>query len=132
MPKDAVDLAVGQQADLFRRRHARQAGHGHDFAGHGDDEAGTGGQTQFTPNRLYIQPGSMLKFNKGAALDVLDPGASLNVGSRSYINGFDANPGYNPSSPGFVDESATDPAVRFTSIYDDTATTPFVPASWRR
>ena len=87
----------------------------------------TGGQTSWVTDRLYIQPGVMIKFDKGSALDVLNPGASLNVGSRSYINGFDQNNGYSPSSPGFVDESASDPQVLFTSIYDDTATTTLVP-----
>ena len=53
--------------------------------------------------------------------------ASLNVGSRSYINGFDQDNGYSPASPGFVDESAADPNVLFTSIYDDLATTTLVP-----
>ena len=48
----------------------------------------------------------MIKFDKGSGLDVLNPGASLNVGSRSYINGFDQNPGYSPNSPGFVEEGA--------------------------
>ena len=38
----------------------------------------------------------MMKFNKGSGLDVLNPGASLNVGSRSYINGFDADNSYSP------------------------------------
>jgi hypothetical protein len=87
----------------------------------------SGGQTQFVQNRLYIQPGDMLKFNKGSALDLLTPGASLNVGSRSYINGFDANNSYSPKSPNFVEESAADPQVLFTSIFDDTATTTLVP-----
>ena len=54
---------------------------------------------------------------------MLNPGASLNVGSRSYINGFDQNNDYSPDSPGFVEESASDPKVLFTSIYDDPATT---------
>ena len=88
----------------------------------------TGGETQYVTNRLYIQPGSVIKFDKGSGLDVLNPGASLNVGSRSYINGFDANSSYSPSSPNFVEESANDPQVLFTSIYNDAATTPFVPA----
>jgi hypothetical protein len=87
----------------------------------------TGGQTQFIENRLYIQPGVMIKFNQGSALDVLNPGASLNVGSRSYINGFDQNPGYNPTSKGFVAESAADPQVLFTSLFDDEATTTLLP-----
>jgi large repetitive protein len=89
---------------------------------------GTGGNVAWVTNRLYIQPGSMIKFNTGSGLDVLNPGASLNVGSRSYINGYDANNNYSPDSPNFVEEGASDPEVLFTSIHDDTATTPFVPA----
>ena len=89
---------------------------------------GTGGNVDYVTNRLYVQPGTVLKFNKGAGLDVLNPGASLNVGSRSYINGFDASSGYGPGSAGFVAEGPNDPQVIFTSIYNDAATTPFVPA----
>ena len=52
-------------------------------------------------DRLYIQPGVMMKFNKGSGLNSINPGtprgsASLNVGSRSYINGFDQNNDYSP------------------------------------
>src|SRR5271165_7152360 len=80
-------------------------------------------------DRLYIQPGVMLKFAEGAGLDLLNPGASLNVGSRSYITGYDTTPGnkYGPGTPGFVAESASDPQVLFTSIHDDEATTTLVP-----
>ncbi len=88
----------------------------------------TGGNVSYVTNRLYIQPGSLIKMDKGSGLDVLNAGASLNIGSRSYINGFDQNPGYNPDSPGFVEEGTSDPEVRFTTIFDDTASTPFVPA----
>ena len=70
----------------------------------------TGGETSYVTNRLYIQPGTMIKFNKGAGLDVLNPGASLNVGSRSYINGFDQDNSYGPNSPGFVAEGPNDSA----------------------
>ena len=95
----------------------------------------TGGDGQAMSNRLYIQPGVMMKFNQGSGLNLINPGdaalnmapGSLNVGSRSYINGFDQDPGYSPASPGFVDESAADPTVLFTSIYDDLATTTLVP-----
>ena len=71
----------------------------------------------------------MLKFGQGAGLDLLNPGASLNVGSRSYITGYDTTPGnkYGPGTPGFVAESASDPQVLFTSIHDDEATTTLVP-----
>ena len=95
-------------------------------------EVNTGGQTAWITNRLYIQPGVMMKFNAGSALDVLNPGSSLNVGSRSYINGFDQNNQYSPDSPGFVDESASDPQVLFTSLFDDTATTTLVPVPDQR
>ena len=92
-------------------------------------EVNTGGQTEFITNRLYIQPGVMIKFNQGSALDVLNPGASLNIGSRSYINGFDQNNNYSPNSPNFVAESASDPTVLFTSLFDDNATTNLVPVA---
>ncbi len=92
----------------------------------------TGGNTQIMGDRLYIQPGSILKFNKGSALDVIDPSASLNVGARTYMNGFDANPNYSPTNfapyTSFQAEGLTDSQVIFTSIYDNTASTPFVPA----
>ena len=59
----------------------------------------TGGETEYITNRLYVQPGSMIKFDKGSGLDVVNQGASLNVGSRSYINGFDQDPNYSPDFP---------------------------------
>ena len=89
---------------------------------------GTGGETNYVTNRLYVQPGTIIKFDGGSGLDVLNPGASLNVGSRSYINGFDANNTYGPNSPNFVEEGPNAPQVIFTSIYDDAASTPFTPA----
>jgi hypothetical protein len=89
----------------------------------------TGGQIDWVSDRLYVQPGVMVKFNRGSGLDVLNPGSSLNVGARSYINGFDQSPNndYNPQSPNFVEESAADPQVLFTSLFDDPATTTLVP-----
>ena len=57
----------------------------------------TGGDVTWVTDRLYIQPGVMMKFGTGSALDVLNPGATLNVGSRSYINGFDQNSAYSPT-----------------------------------
>ncbi len=69
----------------------------------------TGGETDYITNRLYIQPGTVIKFDEGSGLDVLNTGASLNVGSRSYINGFDADNNYSPNSPNFVEEGANDP-----------------------
>jgi large repetitive protein len=92
-------------------------------------ELNSGGVTNFVTDRLYVQPGVLLEFNKGSGIDLLNPGASLNVGSRSYINGYDQNNSYNPESTGFVDESASDPQVVFTSIFDDTATTTLVPTA---
>ncbi len=94
-------------------------------------EDNSGGQTSFVTNRLYIQPGSLVAFNRGSALDVLNPESSLNVGSRAYITAFDQPSGYAPvlGSTSNIDESAADPQVLFTTIYDDTstATTTLVP-----
>src|SRR5262249_43419979 len=86
----------------------------------------SGGNTSFVGDRLYIQPGMMVKMELGAGLDVINPAASLNVGSRSYITNFDQNNNYSPESPNFVQETAADAEVLFTSIRDDTATTFFV------
>ena len=72
-------------------------------------EEDTGGLTDFVTNRLYIQPGVMIKSGIGSGLEVLNAGSSLNVGSRSYITGFDTNPDYSPATPGFTEESASDP-----------------------
>ncbi len=91
----------------------------------------SGGKTNWVSDRLYIQPGSLIEFNKGSGLNVLNPAASLNVGSRAYINANDQPSGYTPvlGSINNIDESAADPQVVFTSIYDDTttATTTLVP-----
>ena len=84
-------------------------------------------------NRLYVQPGVMIKFQRGAGIEVVTPGASLNVGDRTYINGFDSQASfdfttglptstYGPSTPGFRPDSG-DARVLFTSLYDNTATT---------
>ena len=40
--KQSFDLALVIEADIVRRRHTRQAGHGHDIAADCDDELGTG------------------------------------------------------------------------------------------
>src|SRR5262249_791974 len=56
----------------------------------------TGGDIDWVTNRLYVQPGMMIKFNQGSGLNVLNPGASLNVGSRSYLNNFDQDNSYSP------------------------------------
>ncbi len=84
----------------------------------------SGGQTQWVTDRLYIQPGSLVEFNRGSALDVLNPGASLNIGSRAYITANDQPGGYTPvaGSANNINESAADPQVVFDSIYDDTST----------
>ncbi len=84
----------------------------------------SGGQTDWVENRLYIQPGVLMEFNRGSAIDVLNPGASINIGSRAYITANDQPNGYTPVAGSIdnIDESASDPNVVFTSIYDDTST----------
>jgi large repetitive protein len=117
----------------------------------------TPGTTTPVLNRLYVQPGTMVKFQRGAGIEVVTPGASLNVGDRNYINGFDSlatmqaeplpdsgfnfgvggnffstinmpSSTYGPNTPGFKAEATDDPQVVFTSLYDDLASTPLVPA----
>ncbi len=80
-----------------------------------------------SPTGSTSSPACMMSSTRAPASTCSNPGSSLNVGSRSYINGYDQNNDYSPLSPGFVEESASDPTVLFTSIYDDTATTTLVP-----
>jgi len=80
--------------------------------------------TAETADRLYVNPGSIVKFSNGGGMEVL-PSASLNVGDQTYIRGFDANPNYGPGTPGFKANSAGLAKVMFTSAYDDSATTTY-------
>ena len=105
------------------------------------------GTTVDVQNRLYIQPGMMLKFEPGAGIQVLTVGASLIVGDRTYITGWDAeatrtvdpNSGvllptstYSPllpdgqPNPNFVADTVGDAQVLFTSALDNTATTQYI------
>ncbi len=95
----------------------------------------TGGQTQSFANRLYVDPGVMVKLASGAAIDVLNgagviapgstgtPRASINIGDRTYISQVDADPNLAPTDPFFKPPTIGDAQVLFTSFYDDTATT---------
>src|SRR5262249_14452264 len=85
----------------------------------------TGGQTQFVNARLYIQPGMLIKSQRGAGIAVVNNDASINIGSRTYINQFDANPNVSPDDAGFKANPATDARVLLTSIYDNAAFTFF-------
>jgi large repetitive protein len=85
----------------------------------------SGGVTVPVLNRVYIQPGMMFKLQRGAAIEAVTPGASLNIGDRTYINEFDANPNMGPSSPGFLPPTVGDAHVLFTSLFDAAATTSF-------
>ncbi|MDR3620298.1 MAG: S8 family serine peptidase, partial [Paludisphaera borealis] len=87
----------------------------------------TGGNTSWITDRLYVDSGTMMKFNRGSSIAVLNPGSSINVGSRDYITKFDINNSYGPGTGNFAALSANDPQVLFTSIYDDLATTTLVP-----
>ena len=115
----------------------------------GDEEqAGTGGDTVSYGNRLYIQPGMLLKAKSGAGIEVLSPGfgfgtraASINVGDRTYIRGYDRTNGYAPvvgtfnpltrqydngaTNPDFKPNDTGDAKVLFTSFFDDVSSTTF-------
>ncbi len=49
----------------------------------------------------------------------------MNIGSRTYINQFDADHNVSPNSPGFKPNSAEDAKVLFTSLYDNVASTSY-------
>jgi hypothetical protein len=92
-------------------------------------EVGTGGLTTFVNNRLYVDPGVIVKSAGGASIDVVNNNASINIGSRTYMNEFDANPGFvvDPTKTGTQAEGLSDAPVLFTSLYDFDATTPLSP-----
>jgi len=86
-------------------------------------------------NRLYIQPGMMVKSEPGAGIQVITAGASMIVGDRTYITGWDAlatrdptglpTSTYGPTTPGFVPNTTGDANVLFTSALDNVATTSY-------
>lgn len=108
------------------------------------------GATTSVANRLYVQPGMLLKFQRGAGVVVNPSGdarsTSLIVGDRTYISGddgfggFDAtgNTGFNYGplmaaggglfvpNPNYRANSKGDARVIFTSLFDDLATTQFI------
>ena len=79
--------------------------------------------TSSAADRLYVQPGVMVKSRPGASIGVDDPTASLNVGDRTYINEWDLNHNVGPSDPNFKPPTVGDTGILFTSLFDDTATT---------
>ena len=90
------------------------------------------GKTQFTSDRFYFQPGTVMKFQRGAAIDEIMPPRtpsrlpSLNIGDRTYINEYDANHNLSPNDPGFKPANFGDAQVIFTSFFDDNATTAYL------
>ena len=75
-------------------------------------------------DRAYISPGSIIKFSRGAGMEIT-PASSLNVGDTSYIRNFDANNAYGPGVAGFRPNSANLAKVIFTSYFDDVASTSY-------
>jgi hypothetical protein len=99
----------------------------------------TGGQTTKITDRLYIDPGAMIKFQRGAAIDVNNIGASINIGDRNYLDQYDLHPTISPNDPvpvgtpnsifndgKFHPENPNDAKVVLTSLFDVTATTTFI------
>jgi len=102
----------------------------------------TGGNQNGTADRLYVNPGMLVKFEHGAALEVVSSSASLNVGDQTYIREYDAdhtvgpifpallpngqaNPRAGQPNPNFKANSSALAKVIFTSLNDDTASTSF-------
>ena len=91
----------------------------------GDSLVQESGGTQTTSaDRLYVDPGMIVKFELGAGV-LIDNGASLNVGDQTYIRRFDGDNNYGPGSANFKANSAGLAQVIFTSLNDDTATTSY-------
>jgi len=97
---------------------------------------GTAGDVTNVLNRLYVQPGMMVKSERGAGIQVLTPGSSLIVGDRTYISRWDAKATrntatglptstYSPEDADFVPNTVGDAKVVFTTALDNTATTSF-------
>ncbi len=85
----------------------------------------TGGTLTSNRNRLYVEPGMLVKFRPGASIALLSQQSSINVGDRTYINQFDANPNASPLEIGFRPNTIGDAKVLFTTLFDDNATTTF-------
>ena len=83
------------------------------------------GLTRTAANRFYFQPGTVVKFQRGAAIDVVDESASINLGDRTYIRQYDANHNFAPGTAGFKAADFGDAQVLFTSFFDDNATTSY-------
>ena len=79
-------------------------------------------ESNFTP-RLYVQPGMLIKFQRGAAIDIVNSGTTLNVGDRTYFNEWDQNPNLAPTDANFRPEQVGDARILFTSFFDDAAAT---------
>ncbi|QDV37134.1 S8 family serine peptidase [Tautonia plasticadhaerens] len=87
----------------------------------------TGGATdQSVSNRLYVQPGMMVKFRPGANIALLTDDSSINIGDRTYIRQFDADPNISPEDPNFAPNDVGDAKPLFTSLFDDDAETFFL------
>ena len=88
-------------------------------------------EQDFAP-RLYVNPGMLLKFKSGSAIEMdfptnpKAPISSMNIGDSTYIKEFDLNNEITPKTPGFKAESTTDARAVFTSFYDDKAFTQYV------
>ena len=76
-------------------------------------------------DRLYVQPGMIVKFQRGSSLQQ-SANASLNIGDRTYIRQFDGAPNLAPTDPSFAQQKVGDARVIFTSFFDDAATTFYV------
>ncbi len=117
-PRRAPELHLRRPLALHRRRpdgHRQQAP-----AQHRPER-----ESNFA-DRMYVQPGMMFKFQRGAAIDVSLIGASINLGDRTYINEYDQNPNIAPTDPNFVPQQTGDARILFTSFFDDNATTTYV------
>ncbi len=99
--------------------------------------------TTTSTDSVFVDPGMMLKFNRGAGIDQVTRNSILNLGDRTYINAYntfkslyptqnfgpymsDPTTGATIPNPYFAAPTVNDARVVLTSLYDDTATTQYV------
>ena len=82
----------------------------------------TSGQQSNTADSLFVDPGMLVKFSRGAGIGVAS-NATINIGDRTYISQYFSNSQFGPTTPGFKANSAQLAKALFTSLSDDVATT---------
>ncbi|WZO99777.1 Ig-like domain-containing protein [Isosphaeraceae bacterium EP7] len=85
----------------------------------------SGGQSGSLNARINVQPGSLLKFTRGAGIEIAS-GSQINIGDRNYIDQYDVNANFAATDTGFRAAEVGSAKAVLTSLFDDVATTYYV------